>query len=989
MPPSQERPGAGAPAPAPAPAGLEGANLLVSPGLLPVWAGGLVAGAAPAGLEGANLLVHPFLDRGLGVASPLGQHMPPAVAPLPDGPLAGAADLNWPLPGPLPAALAPVAAAPAAGPAGGLLEAARKAGHGAGDDGALAYALAAAAQADRPVEAGLVVGGLLFLQGRYDACAEQCRRVLALHPGSAEAHSTLGDALQQLGRVDEGIAHYQRAIALQPDHADAYNKLGGALVQKALFAQAVQCYNGALQINNDLYVVHNNLGDLWRMHGPPFFMHALRCYCEALRANRQYVPAWQGMADTCWDMSDFQRALGYYQQVLALQPDHPKAASGLGLCYKALGFRQEATLAFAAAVQKRPDDPLALMHYASCLAECGALAQAIGVYRRAVQHDPYFPEAFNNLGNVLRELGNLKEAEAAYVTCIQLQHSNPSLQLKSGGVSYDRLSPAMQAQTQSHHLSVVYSNLGGVYKLQNRIVEAIQCYQQVVYLMPGSPEGHANLASSYKDCGRHEESIVAYSRALALRPDFPDAFANYVHSLQCVCDWENRDLLFQRLFAETYAAISNNALPTVQPFHAMAYPTPPELVVALSRAYAAHCLKNALSASPLPPLRHPEAKPVGRGQRLKVGYVSSDFGNHPLSHLMRSVFGMHDRSRFEVFAYALSPPDGSKWRAKIEADVEHFLDVSAWAAHDTAARINADGVQILINLNGYTKGAKNEVFALRPAPVQASYMGFPSTLGADYVPYMITDRITSPPEFQHYYTEKFAYMPHCYFVNDYRQSHMDSLTSAVSRADYGLPEDKVVFSCSNQLYKYDPQIFATWCNILRRVPDSVLWLLRFPPSGEPRIRREAAKLGVPSERIIFSNVAEKDVHIPRSGLADVFLDTPAVNAHTTGCDVLWSGCPIVTLPLQSMASRVAASLCHAAGCSETVVRTAAEYEELAVALGRNPVQRARLRKKLQGQRLTCELFDTEKWVADFERVLWALWARHAQGLAPDNFGVDA
>jgi protein O-GlcNAc transferase len=221
---------------------------------------------------------------------------------------------------------------------------------------------------------------------------------------------------------------------------------------------------------------------------------------------------------------------------------------------------------------------------------------------------------------------------------------------------------------------------------------------------------------------------VSYKRALALRADFPEAFANLVHSLQCVCDWAERPALFLRLEAEVRRDLSAGRLPPVQPFHAMAYPFAADLALAISVKYAEHCALSAARLG-LGALPHPPRRPLMPGERLRVGYVSSDFGNHPLSHLMGSVFGAHDRSRVEVFCYALSPPDGSEWRARTEAEAEHFLDVSAWSVGDIARKLSADRLHIAINLNGYTKGARNEIFALLPAPVQASYMGFPATTG--------------------------------------------------------------------------------------------------------------------------------------------------------------------------------------------------------------------------------------------------------------------
>ena len=348
------------------------------------------------------------------------------------------------------------------------------------------------------------------------------------------------------------------------------------------------------------------------------------------------------------------------------------------------------------------------------------------------------------------------------------------------------------------------------------------------------------------------------------------------------------------------------------------------------------------------------------------------------------------RSQVEVFCYALTPDDGSEWRRRLAREAEHFVDVSALDAAAIARRISSDAAHVAVNLNGYTKGARNEAFALRPAPVQASYMGFPSTSGADYMAYAILDKTVCPPGSRACYSEAVAYLPHSYFVNDYAASHADVLddSSLPTRASLGLPPAAVVYSCANQLYKYDPDTFGAWCRILGRVPGSVLWLLRFPPAGEARVLAEAAARGLAPGRIVFTDVAPKAAHIARAGQADVFLDTPACNAHTTGCDVLWGGCPVVTLPLERQASRVCASLCAATGLgAEMIVGSLAEYEERAVALGLDPGARGALRERLRAARRTCPLFDTRRWVRDLERVLRRMWVVHCEGRGPRDFEV--
>lgn len=356
---------------------------------------------------------------------------------------------------------------------------------------------------------------------------------------------------------------------------------------------------------------------------------------------------------------------------------------------------------------------------------------------------------------------------------------------------------------------------------------------------------------------------------------------------------------------------------------------------------------------------------------------------------MQSVFGLHNRDEFEIYCYALAPSDKSQWRHKIESEVEHFTEISNLTNDDAARLINNDGIHILVNLNGYTKGARNEIFALSPAAIQVSYMGFCGTLGAEYMHYLIGDNHVTPPALRRHYSEKILSMPHSYFVNDHRQSAREVLDPECcpTRADYGVPEDKFVFCNFNQVYKIDPETFDMWMNILKRVPNSVLWLLRFPPLAENNLRAEAKARGVREHRLHFTAVAPKDEHLKRGYLADLFLDTPECNAHTTGCDILWSGTPMLTLSREKMASRVGASLLSAIGLSELVAETLEDYEELAVTLALDMNKLWDCRKSLEEARVTSPLFDTSRWVRNCETGFKLMWDRYARGLEPDHIDV--
>ncbi|XP_051116710.1 probable UDP-N-acetylglucosamine--peptide N-acetylglucosaminyltransferase SEC [Andrographis paniculata] len=877
----------------------------------------------------------------------------------------------------------------------------------------------------------LLLGAIYYQLHDFDSCISKNEEALRIDPQFAECYGNMANAWKEKGNIDVAIRYYLVAIELRPNFADAWSNLASAYMRKGRLTEAAQCCRQALALNPRLVDAHSNLGNLMKAQG--LVQEAYNCYLEALRIQPTFAIAWSNLAGLFMEAGDLNRALQYYKEAVKLKPNFSDAYLNLGNVYKALGMQQEAIVCYQRALQSRPDNAMAFGNLASVYYEQANLDMAILNYKRAISCDTTFLEAYNNLGNALKDAGRVEEAIHCYRQCLSLQPSHPQALTNLGNIymEWNMMSAAAQCYKATlavttglsapfNNLAIIYKqqgnyadaiscynealridplaadglvNRGNTYKEIGRVNDAIQDYQRAIAIRPAMAEAHANLASAYKDSGLVEAAIKSYRQALVLRADFPEATCNLLHTLQCVCDWDSRDDMFAEVEAILRRQIKMSVIPSVQPFHAIAYPLDPMLALDISRKYAAHCSVVASRYS-LPPFNHPPPLPVrggGRNGRLRIGYVSSDFGNHPLSHLMGSVFGMHNRENVEVFCYALSPNDGTEWRLRIQSEAEHFIDVSSMASDTIARMINDDQIQILINLNGYTKGARNEIFAMQPAPIQVSYMGFPGTTGASYIHYLVTDEFVSPMRYSHIYSEKIVHLPHCYFVNDYKQKNLDVLDPSCQpkRSDYGLPEDKFIFACFNQLYKMDPEVFTTWCNILKRVPNSALWLLRFPAAGEMRLRGYAAAQGVQSDQIIFTDVAMKQEHIRRSSLADLFLDTPLCNAHTTGTDVLWAGLPMITLPLEKMATRVAGSLCLATGVGEEmIVNSMKEYEERAVSLALNRGKLQDLTNRLKAARLSCPLFDTQRWVRNLDRAYFKMWNLYCSGQQPQPFKVS-
>lgn len=599
------------------------------------------------------------------------------------------------------------------------------------------------------------------------------------------------------------------------------------------------------------------------------------------------------------------------------------------------------------------------------------------------------PSFWNDLGNLYYKQNELSTAEQYYIEALKIDPSySPALCnlasiYKLQGNLTLALSYSQAAMNVEPTFFDAYAHAGDILLQLGRSMESIDFYKRGLEINPAAYIMWNNLGNAYKDIGDFHSAILCYDTSFKLSNSCAEAFANLVYTKMIICDWEHRDENFKTLAGLIAVQFSKGELPSIQPFHTFIYPLDPLDKCVISQEYAKHALEKA---KPYPLL---VLKPF-QNNRIRIGYVSSDFGNHPLSHLMQSVFGFHDRDNFEVFCFALSGSDNSEYRDKIMREADLFLDLSSVYDFYEAAKViyNYD-IDILVNLNGYTKGARTEIFACKPARLQVAYMGFAGTHGASYIPYLISDKVATPPEALEYYTEKMIWMPHSYYVNDYMQS-MPFIIQGLrtTRAEHGLPEDKFIFANFNQLSKIDPDIFDIWCDILKAVPNSVLWLLKFPTAGENNLKSYAQKKQIDPNRIIFTPLAPKNVHVMRCALADLNLDTPFANGHTTGCDVLWSGCPMITLPLKDMHSRVGASLCKALECPEMIAQSHSDYIQKAIewATGPNNLESnkllpdhishrfgstalKKLRYKIEQKRCTAPLFNTKQWVRDLEKGL--------------------
>jgi predicted O-linked N-acetylglucosamine transferase (SPINDLY family) len=520
------------------------------------------------------------------------------------------------------------------------------------------------------------------------------------------------------------------------------------------------------------------------------------------------------------------------------------------------------------------------------------------------------------------------------------------------------------------------SNLGALLLEGGREDEALALLAHGVDLAPDNAAARVNLANGLVQTGRLAEGAAHLREALRLDPGHALARRQLLRPLLDLCEWEAAAAETDRLVADWQRAPDGVAAGLVAPFTSLFLPVPGAFRLEIARRYAARVTAKAATHA----LTLPAADTGGR--RLRVGYVSADFSNHATAHLAAGLFERHDRERFELYAYSFGPDDGSEYRRRTAAAFEHFADVRGEPAHAIAARIARDGIQILVDLKGYTTASQPEIFALRPAPVQMSYLGYPGTTGAPWMDYVVADRVVLPEADFASFDERAIWLPASYQANDDRRPVPDA---APAPSDCGLPGDAFVFCAFNQHAKINAAIFAAWLRVLDAVPGSVLWLLAGP--GEPRLRAAAAKAGVDPARLVFAARMPMAKHLARHGLAGVFLDTDIYNAHTSAADALWADLPVLTMRGASFAGRVAESLLWAVGLSELVADDVADYERRAVSLARAPHVLRELRTRLEQNRVTAPLFDTRRFARGLEAAFEAAWARHVAGGGPAAFAV--
>ncbi|MBK8897672.1 MAG: tetratricopeptide repeat protein [Candidatus Competibacteraceae bacterium] len=867
-------------------------------------------------------------------------------------------------------------------------------------------------------------------------------RVCQLAPHRATHWLRLAQLRYDMHQAGDCLQALQCALRLEPQNPTALLLASAASLELGHYLQALQLAEQVAQMKggNRLAALLNQANALLRLER---CAEAFEVAEAALSLDQDHPVAHSTRGSALLGLGRYEEALTAFQRSLALRPGHAPALLNQALVLRAMQRPADALAAVDAALAVEPDSPVALLNRAAILLDLAQPQDALAALDRLLARQPQHFKALLNRALALLQLGRYAEAQsvvqslraagqpvagilltAAEALLRQNQTTPASVWIEQGLSWYpdqpellrgkiaillaqERYRPAVAA---AERLLAVASPeqaderlaAAAAFNANGRFQEALALLDALPPAMIGENwEFHAKRGEALAGLDRFAEARASFSAAdrLASRtfranyhdgpfhsrpvdspppPVTPELVRiNYEFRRLEHGDWQDYESRIAAVERWTAASLARGEPSPLLPFRALFLPLPDELRLAIARSEAR---RSAQTVTALAAADGPSLDPLlGQGARLKVGYVSADFREHPTAHLMRGLFRCHDRDRFEIYVYSLREDDGSAYYRQIHDDCEHFIDLSKLDNGAAGRRIRADGIQILVDLMTYTNHARPELFALRPAPLQMGWLGFPGTSGADYLDYLLVDPVVLPPEQTQFCTERPVWLPECYQVNDRWQ---DIAETGVRRADQGLPESGFVFCCFNQVQKIEPLMFGLWMRVLQQVPGSVLWLYSESEEVHERLRANAGSHGVAGERLIFAGRLPKARHLERHRLADLFLDTRLYNAHTTASDALWAGLPVLTCPGEAFPARVAASLLRAVGLPELIAASLRDYEAHAVGLAHDPAQLQRLRETLWRNRLRAPLFDTDRFARHLESAYRSIWERHAGGLPP-------
>ena len=813
-----------------------------------------------------------------------------------------------------------------------------------------------------------------------------------------------GLAFHHAGKLEQARVIYEEILKLNPKHFDALQLLGVIAIQAKQLKTALRLINDALNISTANPVVYNNRGivlnglKLWEdalasfdlaLEKKPDYVdayinrgnvlqelnrhtEALLSYESAAKFKPDYAVAYLNCGNAMQELMRPEEALANYNKAIAIKPNYAEAYSNRGLILQELNLFEQALASYSCAIEIKPDFAEAYFNRANILQELDRMKEALADYNKAIEIKLDFAEAYCNCGLALQKLNSYEEALVSYARAIEIRPDYAEAYSNRGDtlLVLNRCEEALDSYDWAIKIKpdfvTAYLNRGNALKKLNFLAEAIISYKKAIEINPDFVEAHNNLGNAFKELKNLKEAAASYDKAIEIKPDYEYVLGTNLHTKMQMCNWHDYEANVENLLIKITEGNKSS-------------PSMPVLAVSDSLSIQGKTTqiwmndKRPLNTS-LGPITKRQKK-----QKIKIGYYSEDFREHPVAYLAVELFELHNKNLFELFAFYYGPADSSNMHKRVELAFDTFIDIRLISDKEVAELSRDLRIDIAIDLTGLTGNERAGIFACRAAPIQLSYLGYLGTMGVKYYDYLLADKTLIPVDSKQYYEEKIVYLP-SYQVNDSKRLISDKV---FEKKEYKLPVNGFVFCSFSNNYKINPSTFDGWMRILSAVPDSVLFLYKENELAEANLKLEAEKRGVSQNRLVFGGRIARSEYLARYRLADLFLDTMPYNSGTTASDALWAGLPVLTCLGESFASRMAASLLNAIELPELITKTQSEYEATAIELATNPVKLKAIKDKLARNRLTTALFDTPRFTKNIEAAYIQMYERYQDDLPPD------
>jgi protein O-GlcNAc transferase len=812
--------------------------------------------------------------------------------------------------------------------------------------------------------------------GQFETAATYYKKAIAINPDYYKAHFNLGGLLQEQGKLQNSIESFEKALFLKPDYAEAYNNIGSVFKELNQSDNAIRSFEKAIEIKPDYFEAHYNLGQTFQDLNN--IEAAIKSYEEVLIIKPDFAELHNNLGIIYHGIDKIDSARQHLEDAVRIMPEFVEAFNNLGHIYKELKLLDRAIDCYKNAVAINPEFADGYFNIGLVLQDQKQFDLAINNFEMAISINPNYSDAHFNIANILQDLGQLDGAVQSYQKTIKIKQDNTEAHYELG-LTFMQLGK-VDASIKSYEkaLSInpnygdVHNSLGNIFNQIGQLEKALLSYENALSISPEHAEVYFNLGNLMLDLNQLDNAIVNYEYALKLKPGIDCNFGNLVHTKMHLCNWD----YFSDNLEELLEKINHNEK-TISPFSLSALIDDAKIQLKNAKIFAKQ--------------KHPKNSALSKNynysthKKIRIGYFSADFREHPVSYLSAELYELHNRSQFEIYAFSFGPDTQDVMNLRIKAGVDNFYDVRDMSYKDIALLSRSLEIDIAIDLGGFSANNRLEIFAITAAPIQINYLAYPGTMGADFYDYIVADETLIPEAQKSNYAENIIYLPSCYMPQDNSRQISDK---PLKRQDFNLPEDGFVFCCFNNSYKITPKEFDIWMRLLSKVDGSILWLIKANKSSVDNLKSEAEKRGVKADRLIFADKLTIEEHLARQRLADLFLDTFNFNAHTTASDALWVGLPIVTKIGKGFAARVAASLLTSIEVPELITTSEKEYEALALDLATNPEKLLLIKNKLADKRSTAPLFDTETYTKNLEKAYIRAHERYSSGLPSKEFKVS-